>query len=54
MWHTITLSKEDLHKFKALKLIVRIGGSYDNVDIKSAGEMGTSMTLDYLSKIFTC
>jgi len=44
MWHTITLSKEDLHKFKALKLIVKIGGSYDNIDIKAAGEMGMLVT----------
>uniref|UniRef100_A0A915J6T8 C-terminal-binding protein n=1 Tax=Romanomermis culicivorax TaxID=13658 RepID=A0A915J6T8_ROMCU len=44
MWHTISLSKEDLHKFKALKLIVRIGGSYDNIDIKAAGELGIAVS----------
>ena len=34
MWHTITLTKEDLEKFKALKIIVRIGSGIDNVDSK--------------------
>lgn len=40
MWHTITLTKEDLEKFKALKVIVRIGSGIDNIDIKAAGEQG--------------
>ena len=41
MWHTITLAKEDLEKFKSLvRVIVRIGSCYDNVDVKSAGELG--------------
>jgi C-terminal binding protein len=43
VWHAITLKKEDLAKFKALKLIVRIGSSYDNVDIKAAGEQGIAV-----------
>lgn len=43
MWHTITLSKDDLEKFKALKIIVRIGSSVDNIDIKSAGDMGIAV-----------
>jgi C-terminal binding protein len=34
MWHTISLTKEDLEKFKALKIIVRIGSGIDNVDSK--------------------
>lgn len=42
MWHTITLTKEDLEKFKALRIIVRIGSGVDNVDIKAAGELGES------------
>lgn len=42
MYHTITLMKEDLEKFKALRIIVRIGSGYDNIDIKSAGELGKS------------
>lgn len=40
MWHTITLAKEDLEKFKNLRVIVRIGSGYDNVDVKAAGELG--------------
>ena len=40
MWHTITLSKEDLEKFKSLRVIVRIGSGYDNVDVKAAGDFG--------------
>jgi len=43
VWHAITLKKEDLVKFKALKLIVRIGSAYDNVDIKAAGELGIAV-----------
>ena len=42
-WHTITLSREDLVKFKALKIIVRIGSDYDNIDIKAAGELGIAV-----------
>lgn len=34
MWHTITLTKEDLEKFKALRIIVRIGSGVDNIDVK--------------------
>lgn len=40
MYHTITLMREDLEKFKALRIIVRIGSGFDNIDIKSAGELG--------------
>ncbi|KAG7517249.1 C-terminal-binding protein 1 [Solea senegalensis] len=43
MYHTITLMKEDLEKFKALRIIVRIGSGYDNIDIKSAGELGIAV-----------
>ncbi|XP_016129574.1 extensin-like [Sinocyclocheilus grahami] len=42
MYHTITLTREDLEKFKALRIIIRIGSGYDNIDIKAAGEMGRS------------
>lgn len=45
MYHTITLMREDLEKFKALRIIVRIGSGYDNIDIKSAGELGKNMRL---------
>lgn len=43
MYHTITLMREDLEKFKALRIIVRIGSGYDNIDIKSAGELGENI-----------
>ncbi|NXU75055.1 CTBP2 protein, partial [Oreotrochilus melanogaster] len=46
MYHTITLTREDLEKFKALRVIVRIGSGYDNIDIKAAGELGNSHLLD--------
>jgi len=42
MYHTITLTREDLEKFKALRIIIRIGSGYDNIDIKAAGELGTN------------
>lgn len=45
MYHTITLTREDLEKFKALRVIVRIGSGYDNVDIKAAGELGEFLRL---------
>ena len=34
MWHTITLTKEDLDKFKQLRIVVRIGRGVDNIDSK--------------------
>lgn len=40
MWHTIILTKEDLEKFKTLRIIVRIGSGVDNIDVKAAGELG--------------
>ncbi|XP_069139904.1 C-terminal-binding protein-like isoform X2 [Argopecten irradians] len=43
MWHTITLSKEDLEKFKSLRVIVRIGSGYDNLDVKAAGDFGIAV-----------
>jgi C-terminal binding protein len=43
MYHTITLTREDLEKFKALRIIVRIGSGFDNIDIKSAGDLGRSL-----------
>ncbi|TNN75870.1 C-terminal-binding protein 1 [Liparis tanakae] len=43
MYHTITLMREDLEKFKGLRIIVRIGSGYDNIDIKSAGELGIAV-----------
>ena len=37
MWHTINLTKEDLEKFKNLRIVVRIGSGVDNVDVKVRG-----------------
>ena len=34
MWHTISLTKEDLEKFKGLRIVVRIGSGVDNIDVK--------------------
>ncbi|XP_072562898.1 C-terminal-binding protein 1-like [Paramormyrops kingsleyae] len=43
MYHTITLSRDDLEKFKGLRVIVRIGSGFDNVDIKAAAELGIAV-----------
>ena len=43
LYNTIFLSREDLLKFKALKLIVRIGVSYDNVDTKAAADLNIAV-----------
>ncbi|MBN3276010.1 CTBP2 protein, partial [Polyodon spathula] len=43
MYHTITLTREDLEKFKGLRVIIRIGSGYDNIDIKAAGELGIAV-----------
>lgn len=40
MWHSITLEREDLEKFKALRVVVRIGTGTDNIDVKAATELG--------------
>ncbi|KAG8435719.1 hypothetical protein GDO86_013601 [Hymenochirus boettgeri] len=43
MYHTITLTREDLEKFKSLRVVIRIGSGYDNIDIKAAGELGIAV-----------
>ncbi|XP_051529556.1 C-terminal binding protein 2, like [Myxocyprinus asiaticus] len=43
LYHTITLTREDLEKFKALRIVIRIGSGYDNIDIKAAGELGIAV-----------
>lgn len=43
MWHTISLTKEDLDKFKNLRIVVRIGSGVDNIDVKAAGELGIAV-----------
>jgi C-terminal binding protein len=40
MWHSISLQREDLEKFKALRLIVKIGSGVENIDLKAAAELG--------------
>ena len=40
LYHHINLSRDDMKKFKSLRIIVRLGSGYDNVDVKAAGEMG--------------
>uniref|UniRef100_UPI0035901997 C-terminal-binding protein 1-like isoform X1 n=2 Tax=Myxine glutinosa TaxID=7769 RepID=UPI0035901997 len=45
MYHTITLTREDLEKFKALRVIVRIGSGYDNIDVKAAAELGIAVSI---------
>lgn len=43
LYHHITLSREDLKKFKALRVVVRLGTGIDNVDVKAAGELGIAV-----------
>ena len=31
LWHNISLQRDDLEKFKSLKVIVRIGSGHDNI-----------------------
>ena len=44
LYHGITLTRDDLEKFKALKIVVRIGAGFDNIDIKAAAELGKIST----------
>ena len=32
-----------MEKFRALRIVVRIGSGFDNIDVKSAGEMGIAV-----------
>jgi len=43
LWHNISLQRDDLEKFKSLKVIVRIGSGHDNIDVKTATEMGIAV-----------
>jgi len=45
LYHHITLSRDDLKKFKALRVIVRLGTGIDNIDIKAAGDLGKDRIL---------
>lgn len=51
MYHTITLTREDLEKFKSLRVIVRIGSGFDNIDIKAAGDLGRYCRVTVTSSI---
>jgi len=52
LYHHISLSREDLKKFKALRVIVRLGTGIDNVDIKAAGENGTHCYYYRFNKLY--
>ncbi|CAM9143350.1 unnamed protein product [Lampetra fluviatilis] len=43
MYHTMSLTRDDLDKFRALRVIVRIGSGVDNVDIRAAAELGIAV-----------
>lgn len=59
MWHTIILTKEDLEKFKTLRIIVRIGSGVDNIDVKvisffhiTNGSVGSNKCKKEISSFF--
>ncbi|CAI2357161.1 unnamed protein product [Caenorhabditis sp. 36 PRJEB53466] len=43
MYHSIKLEREDLEKFKVLKVVFRIGYGIDNIDVKAATELGIAV-----------
>uniref|UniRef100_A0A1I7TJL2 C-terminal-binding protein 1 n=1 Tax=Caenorhabditis tropicalis TaxID=1561998 RepID=A0A1I7TJL2_9PELO len=43
MYHSIKLEKEDLEKFKLLKVVFRIGYGIDNIDVKAATDLGIAV-----------
>jgi C-terminal binding protein len=40
VWHTIWLTPELLQRFKACRMVVRMGVGYDNINTRAAGELG--------------
>jgi len=55
MWHTISLTKEDLDKFKQLRIVVRIGSGVDNIDVKvDRTFIKVSTSLDYNHEFLGC
>ena len=50
LYSSIALSREDLLKFRALKLIVKIGVDLDNVDVKAAADLNI-VTVFFLQSI---
>ena len=51
MWHTINLTKEDLEKFKNLRIVVRIGSGVDNIDVK-VKKAGKNLTKEQIFIFF--
>uniref|UniRef100_G3P562 C-terminal-binding protein 2 n=1 Tax=Gasterosteus aculeatus TaxID=69293 RepID=G3P562_GASAC len=43
MSHPITLPREDLEKFKALRIVIRMGTGFENMDTKIAGPAGIAV-----------
>nr|CAG4635439.1 EOG090X05J1 [Artemia franciscana] len=43
LYHSIRFTTMYLEKFKALRIIVRIGSGVDNIDVKAAGEIGIAV-----------
>ncbi|KAL3085405.1 hypothetical protein niasHT_036515 [Heterodera trifolii] len=43
LYHSISLGREDLVKFKALKVVVRIGSGVHNVDMQAATDLGIAI-----------
>ena len=54
MWHTIQLTKEDLEKFKALRIVVRIGSGVDNIDVKVSNNIhpSPSYSISFFNPLF--
>eukprot|EP00042_Codosiga_hollandica_P021070 m.71466 g.71466 ORF g.71466 m.71466 type:complete len:333 (-) comp50182_c0_seq4:115-1113(-) len=40
VWHSLKLKEDTLKRFKACKVLVRMGVGYDNVDVDAAGRLG--------------
>ncbi|XP_065183989.1 C-terminal-binding protein-like [Sycon ciliatum] len=44
VWHTVSIDAEYLSRFKCLRVIIRMGVGYDNVDIEAAGKLGIAVS----------
>ena len=44
VWNLLPLKREDMSRFKNLRLLVRLGVGCDNVDIRAAGDMGIAVS----------
>lgn len=54
LYHHINLAREDLKKFKGLRVVVRMGSGIDNVDVKAAGELGLTLSSLCVSYQWPC